>query len=103
MLNLKQGALSLASAKRTNSIPNGKKTSVTEEGKNKRVEIPVEVQNVVETLSSDEEGRRFTNGSHRAGQANTCEYEDAVDDLLERPSKHPHNHRSPRNRNLLQR
>ncbi|KAN0086114.1 hypothetical protein V8E55_007248 [Tylopilus felleus] len=44
MLNLKQGALSLASAKRTNSV---------------------EVQNVVETLSSDEEGRRFTNGSHR--------------------------------------
>ena len=53
MPNLKQGTLSFASAKRTNSIPNGKsqkRTLVTEKGKKKRVETPVEVQ-------SDEEFR----------------------------------------------
>lgn len=60
MPNLKQGTLSFTSAKRTNSILNGKRISTTEKGKNKRVETPVEVQNdaklsgVVE-ISSDEE------------------------------------------------
>ena len=65
MPSLKQGTLSFASAKRTHSIPNAKKTSVTEKGKNKRVETPVEVQNeaklsdVVE-ISSDEEDAAST-------------------------------------------
>ncbi|KAI9464674.1 DNA polymerase delta, subunit 4-domain-containing protein [Boletus coccyginus] len=63
MPNLKQGTLSFASAKRTNSVPNGKsqkKPTVTEKAKNERVEIPVEARNdaqfskVVE-ISSDEE------------------------------------------------
>ena len=61
MSNLKQGTLSFASSKRTNSIRNGKKTSATEKGKNQRVEIPVKSQDdekLSEALeiSSDEEG-----------------------------------------------
>ncbi|KAF8448873.1 DNA polymerase delta, subunit 4-domain-containing protein [Boletus edulis BED1] len=61
MPNLKQGTLSFASAKRTNSIYNGKKTLVTEKGKVRRVERPVEVQDdaepseAIETFSDEED------------------------------------------------
>jgi DNA polymerase delta subunit 4 len=56
MPNLKQGTLSFASAKRTNSTLTGKsrkRTSATEKGKNKRVETPVDVP------QSDEKFREF--------------------------------------------
>jgi len=64
MPNLKQGTLSFASAKRTNSVPNGKsqkRTTVTKKGKNEREETPVEALNDVQfgkaiEISSDEEG-----------------------------------------------
>ena len=65
MPNLKQGTLSFASAKRTNSIPNGKsqkRTPVAEKGKKKRVETPVEVQ-------SDEEFREVLEVSSDEGAA----------------------------------
>lgn len=63
MPNLKQGTLSFASAKRTNSTSNVKsqqRTPVTEQGRNKRVETPVEAQNDAKPIEileiSDEEG-----------------------------------------------
>ena len=51
---MKQGTLSFASAKRINSIPNGKsqkKTSVMDTGKKKRVETPVEASHSDEQVS----------------------------------------------------
>lgn len=67
MPNLKQGTLSFASAKRTNSALSGKqqRTPVTEKGKNKRVEAPVAAKNDAKAneaheISSDEEGTAAT-------------------------------------------
>ncbi|KAF8141460.1 DNA polymerase delta, subunit 4-domain-containing protein [Boletus edulis] len=71
MPNLKQGTLSFASAKRTNSIYNGKKTLVTEKGKVRRVERPVEVQDdaepseAIETFSDEEDAATAKNSVKR--------------------------------------